>query len=103
MQETFRAIITEMGGVPTSKMPTREEGYGIAPGGHSTVVPRADPISAGATSPPARSREPRTGAESTSAIASTHPIPIVARIGTPPRKSTLPQATPTTAGCQLIN
>ena len=33
MQETFRSIITEMGGVPTSKMPTREEGYGIAPGG----------------------------------------------------------------------
>jgi choline dehydrogenase-like flavoprotein len=33
MQETFRAIITEMGGVPTSKMPTREEGYGIEPGG----------------------------------------------------------------------
>jgi choline dehydrogenase-like flavoprotein len=33
MQETFRAIITEMGGVPTSKMPTEEEGYGIAPGG----------------------------------------------------------------------
>ena len=33
MQETFRAIITEMGGVPTSKMPTAEEGYGIAPGG----------------------------------------------------------------------
>ena len=57
-----------------------------APGGHSTVVPRADPISAGATSPLARSREPRTGAESTSAIASTHPIPIAARIGTPPRK-----------------
>ena len=33
MQETFRAIITEMGGTPTSKMPTEEEGYGIAPGG----------------------------------------------------------------------
>jgi choline dehydrogenase-like flavoprotein len=33
MQETFRAIITEMGGVPTSKMPTAEQGYGIAPGG----------------------------------------------------------------------
>jgi choline dehydrogenase-like flavoprotein len=33
MQETFRAIITEMGGVPTSKMPTYEQGYGIAPGG----------------------------------------------------------------------
>jgi choline dehydrogenase-like flavoprotein len=33
MQETFRAIITEMGGVPTSKMPGAEEGYGIAPGG----------------------------------------------------------------------
>ena len=33
MQETFRGIITEMGGVPTSKMPTREEGYGIEPGG----------------------------------------------------------------------
>jgi choline dehydrogenase-like flavoprotein len=33
MQETFRAIITEMGGVATSKMPTAEQGYGIAPGG----------------------------------------------------------------------
>jgi len=33
MQETFRAIITEMGGTPTSKMPTEAEGYGIAPGG----------------------------------------------------------------------
>src|SRR6478736_4833271 len=33
MQETFRGIITEMGGVPRSKMPTAEEGYGIAPGG----------------------------------------------------------------------
>jgi choline dehydrogenase-like flavoprotein len=33
MQETFRAIITEMGGVPNSKMPTAEQGYGIAAGG----------------------------------------------------------------------
>jgi len=33
MQETFRAIITEMGGTPTSTMPTAAEGYGIAPGG----------------------------------------------------------------------
>jgi choline dehydrogenase-like flavoprotein len=33
MQETFRAIITEMGGTPTSKMPSEKEGYGIAPGG----------------------------------------------------------------------
>ena len=33
MQETFRAIITEMGGTATSRMPTAEEGYGIAPGG----------------------------------------------------------------------
>jgi choline dehydrogenase-like flavoprotein len=33
MQETFRAIIQEMGGTPTSPMPTREDGYGIAPGG----------------------------------------------------------------------
>jgi choline dehydrogenase-like flavoprotein len=33
MQETFRAIITEMGGTPTSQMPSRERGYGIAPGG----------------------------------------------------------------------
>jgi choline dehydrogenase-like flavoprotein len=33
MQETFRAIITEMGGTPTSEMPSRERGYGIAPGG----------------------------------------------------------------------
>jgi choline dehydrogenase-like flavoprotein len=33
MQETFRAIIDAMGGVPTSPMPTAEQGYGIAPGG----------------------------------------------------------------------
>ena len=33
MQETFRAIIAEMGGTPLGEMPTREEGYGIATGG----------------------------------------------------------------------
>ncbi len=33
MQETFRTIITEMGGEPFGTMPTREQGYGIAPGG----------------------------------------------------------------------
>ena len=33
MQETFRAIIHEMGGTPTSPMPSRESGYGIATGG----------------------------------------------------------------------
>lgn len=33
MQETFRAIIHEMGGTPLSTMPSREDGYGIAPGG----------------------------------------------------------------------
>lgn len=33
MQETFRAIIHEMGGTPLDPMPTREEGYGIATGG----------------------------------------------------------------------
>jgi choline dehydrogenase-like flavoprotein len=33
MQETFRAIIQQMGGTPTSPMPTKEEGYGIAAGG----------------------------------------------------------------------
>ena len=33
MQETFRAIIQEMGGTPTSPMPTKEQGYGIAAGG----------------------------------------------------------------------
>jgi choline dehydrogenase-like flavoprotein len=33
MQETFRALIAEMGGTPTSNMPTREQGYGIAVGG----------------------------------------------------------------------
>ncbi|HEU4722741.1 MAG TPA: GMC family oxidoreductase [Gemmatimonadaceae bacterium] len=32
MQETFRALITEMGGTP-SPMPTKEQGYGIAAGG----------------------------------------------------------------------
>jgi choline dehydrogenase-like flavoprotein len=33
MQETFRAIIAEMGGEVWSAMPTREQGYGIANGG----------------------------------------------------------------------
>jgi choline dehydrogenase-like flavoprotein len=33
MQDTFRAIIAEMGGTPMSPMPSRERGYGIAPGG----------------------------------------------------------------------
>jgi choline dehydrogenase-like flavoprotein len=33
MQETFRALIAEMGGQVFSPMPTRERGYGIAPGG----------------------------------------------------------------------
>jgi choline dehydrogenase-like flavoprotein len=33
MQETFRTIIQEMGGTPTSPMPSKEDGYGIAAGG----------------------------------------------------------------------
>ncbi len=33
MQETFRAIINEMGGTPMTPMPTAEQGYGIEPGG----------------------------------------------------------------------
>ncbi len=33
MQETFRAIIAEMGGTPTSAMPGADQGYGIADGG----------------------------------------------------------------------
>ncbi len=33
MQETFRALIKEMGGTPLSPMPTREENYGLAAGG----------------------------------------------------------------------
>ena len=33
MQETFRAIITEMGGTPFGDMPTAEQGYGIEAGG----------------------------------------------------------------------
>ena len=33
MQQTFRALIHEMGGEPLSSMPTREDGYGIAAGG----------------------------------------------------------------------
>src|SRR5207249_825661 len=33
MQETFRALITEMGGEVFSPMPTAERGYGIAAGG----------------------------------------------------------------------
>ena len=34
MQETFRAIITEMGGTPMTPMPTAAYGYGIEAGGH---------------------------------------------------------------------
>jgi choline dehydrogenase-like flavoprotein len=33
MQETFRALIREMGGEPFGTMPSAEDGYGIAPGG----------------------------------------------------------------------
>ncbi len=33
MQQTFRALIAEMGGEPLSPMPGKEDGYGIAPGG----------------------------------------------------------------------
>lgn len=33
MQETFRSIIQEMGGTPTSAMPSQERGYGIEAGG----------------------------------------------------------------------
>jgi choline dehydrogenase-like flavoprotein len=33
MQETFREIIHQMGGTPTSPMPTKEEGYGLETGG----------------------------------------------------------------------
>jgi choline dehydrogenase-like flavoprotein len=33
MQETFRAVITEMGGTPMTPMPTAEQGYGIEAGG----------------------------------------------------------------------
>ena len=33
MQQTFRALIAEMGGTPLGEMPTKEKGYGIAPGG----------------------------------------------------------------------
>ena len=33
MQQTFRAIIAEMGGTVFSPMPTKEQGYGIANGG----------------------------------------------------------------------
>jgi choline dehydrogenase-like flavoprotein len=33
MQDTFRSIIHEMGGTPLTAMPSREDGYGIEPGG----------------------------------------------------------------------
>src|SRR6185436_11378489 len=33
MQETFRSIITEMGGVPLGNMPTEAAQYGLAAGG----------------------------------------------------------------------
>ena len=37
MQETFRALIREMGGEPFGDMPSEEDGYGIAPGGR--IIP----------------------------------------------------------------
>ncbi len=48
MQETFRELIREMGGEPFGEMPSRDRGYGIAPGGriiHELGVTRmgADP------------------------------------------------------------
>ncbi len=33
MQQTFRDLIRAMGGTPFGEMPTKEQGYGIAPGG----------------------------------------------------------------------
>jgi choline dehydrogenase-like flavoprotein len=33
MQETFRALVAQMGGQVFAPMPTKEQGYGIAPGG----------------------------------------------------------------------
>jgi choline dehydrogenase-like flavoprotein len=33
MQETFRALLAEMGAVVSSNMPTREQNYGISAGG----------------------------------------------------------------------
>jgi len=33
MHETFRAIIAEMGGTPLAPMPSKDDGYGIEPGG----------------------------------------------------------------------
>ncbi|MBV9880011.1 MAG: GMC family oxidoreductase [Gemmatirosa sp.] len=33
MQQTFRALIQEMGGTVNSQMPTKEQDYGLAPGG----------------------------------------------------------------------
>ena len=33
MHQTFRAIVHEMGGTPLTPMPSREDGYGILPGG----------------------------------------------------------------------
>jgi choline dehydrogenase-like flavoprotein len=33
MQETFRALIAEMGGTPFGEMPSKERGYGLAAGG----------------------------------------------------------------------
>jgi choline dehydrogenase-like flavoprotein len=33
MQQTFRSLIAEMGGTAFSQMPTREQDFGLAPGG----------------------------------------------------------------------
>ena len=47
MQETFREIIQTMGGTPTSKMPTKEDGYGLETGGriiHEAGVTRMGTI-----------------------------------------------------------
>src|SRR5215213_1134324 len=50
MQETFRALVAEMGGTVFSPMPTREQGFGIAAGGRiihelGGVIMGADPAS----------------------------------------------------------
>ena len=37
MQETFRAIIHEMGGTPLSAMPSKDDGYGIEPAAASST------------------------------------------------------------------
>src|SRR2546430_13878159 len=63
MQETFRALIAEMGGEVFSPMPSAERGYGIAAGGTIIHELGRTRMGAGAKTSVLRSEERRVGEE----------------------------------------